>query len=117
MDTPRIDDTVLNRLRDSMFQDQFKRLLELFAIDLADRLAALYRAMAPLDRGRIAAEAHKIVGSAADMGAHRLAEAARRIEHTAADAMPETITADIAALLDLAGETQAELDRLTGAEG
>jgi HPt (histidine-containing phosphotransfer) domain-containing protein len=117
MDVPRIDDTGLNRLRASMSPAHFARLLDLFAIDLAGRLATLHRALAPLDRARIVVEAHQIAGTAANMGAAMLADAARRIEGLAADAPAEAIAADIAALVGLAGETQAELERRTGAEG
>ena len=86
---------------------QFAQLREIFAEDLAARLAALRTAAAAGDAAWLAREAHQLRGSAANMGAIALAALATKCEEEAA---ASTIT--LARLGNLAAATQAALDAL-----
>lgn len=113
MSAPLVDAEALSALRASMKPAQFRHLLGLVAKDLASRLGALHAARDPLDRGRIAVEAHQLRGSAATIGAQALAEATQALEDMAPAAPPDAIGAALDAFIALAGQTRAELDRQT----
>ena len=86
MAVQRIDEAVLGMVRDSMSPADFAVLLGLFRNDMAERVASLRLALAGPDRDLLERTLHQMVGTAGNMGATDLADAAREIERTAATA-------------------------------
>ena len=117
MAAPHMDEAALDDLRSSMSSGDFAMLLQLCRADLVARSAILLDATEALDRGSLERALHHIVGTAGNIGAMKLVDAARQLEQGAAHAPDEALRLGKAEIAALVGETLAALDRLAGAEG
>ena len=104
---PLLDDQCVTTMRRLKLLD---RLYPAFIADLPQRLAALRAAITAVDRPEIRQIAHRLRGSAAQLGAAALARALREIEEAAIDEASGLELAD-AGLEELARATVAALQR------
>jgi HPt (histidine-containing phosphotransfer) domain-containing protein len=70
--------------------EQLRQLVELFLYDTATRLAELAKVVRDGDNERVAALAHSLAGSCANLGARELAEMCRELEREAKTGGAET---------------------------
>ena len=95
--------------------DLLERLHASFARDTPPRLSALRVAVASGDRAAMAFNVHTLKGSAANLGAVRIAEVCRELEAAAGDPDPELLEPLLRALEAHAADAQSALAQL--AEG
>lgn len=110
--TKVLDPEVVARLRADLDSDAFPGILEMFIMELSDRLKGMALALDTSDHGNLAREAHSLKGMSATIGAHWLMERALAIELAARKADDAAIAAEIPDLRPAAEETLKELTAL-----
>ena len=88
-----------------------RRLAPVFLQEIVDQAARL-RATAPEDMAEALSAAHRLAGSAATLGASRLAAVARQFQSEARSLPVAEVSARRAVLLAVAAETQAALEAM-----
>lgn len=79
-----IDTTMLEGLEEAL-GDEIVEIVELFLSGLDEQLEDLKHALASEDMDQVRRRAHSLKGSASNLGALRLSNIARQIEHSAHD--------------------------------
>ncbi len=90
-----------------------RALAPVFLEEIAEQ-ARVLREAGPADMAEAVAAAHRLAGSAATLGAGRLAAAARQFQAESQTASPEEVLASREALIAVAAETQAALELASG---
>lgn len=102
--SPLVNGDTLDELGETIGRDKLDRLLDRFAVALADAFAT--QEAAPADVGR---EAHTLVSMAGMLGCDALCSACRSLEHAAKNG--EDIAAPLASTRRLRDDTLAVLSR------
>jgi HPt (histidine-containing phosphotransfer) domain-containing protein len=104
----RFDPSILNELREHIGNEAIARVIALFKSDVARRVSLL----SGLPGGELSRAAHALKGSALEVGASALADAARDLEQSAATLSPSAIAERLAALDLLVADAFAALDEI-----
>jgi signal transduction histidine kinase/DNA-binding response OmpR family regulator len=110
-----LDAAVLDEVREAIGQARLDDLLLLLAAELEARPKAVRDALAGREFDRAAAEVHSLKGAAANLGAARVAEMARRVERaikTAREGAPDDLARALRDLAEAVAETQDMLASL-----
>ncbi len=105
-----IDDQAIDGLRDMLSEDKLRHILGRVPPEAGAQLNAIKTAIAGGDLDTARRAAHKLKGMAGNIGARRLADAARRVELEFRDA--DTMSVHLAPLEKALEDTAAELRRL-----
>ena len=110
---PVIDFDVLSVLGENVGADLLPQIIDAFLSECTARVSAIAAASESGDCALVAKEAHPLKSSSANIGALRLAELARALEHAAREQDLETIVRHISQLSDLSKQTRNRMLRLT----
>lgn len=107
-----LDGQVIATLRADMDPEAFPDILEMFIIELSERLKGIALALDTSDHASLAREAHSLKGMSATIGARWLNESALSLEMAARKADDKAIAAAVPDLRPAAEETLKELTAL-----
>ncbi len=115
---PTLDPAQVEALRDSMTAEDLAMLADLVTAEIADRTTRLAAALAPdgPQRADLVRQAHQLLGCARSIGAERLAEAAGRLEATAATASPEALAEAVATIAVLGEAARVAFTAMVGGD-
>ncbi|NCF29669.1 MAG: PAS domain S-box protein [Gammaproteobacteria bacterium] len=111
-DLPIIDSDILSELGENVGAELLPEIIDTFLSECAARVDAIAAASATGDCALVAKEAHPLKSSSANIGALRLADLARVLEHAGREQNLETIVRDVSQLSDLSKQTREDMLRL-----
>jgi len=114
-DTPVLDQTAIDNLRDLGAGDGgafLREIIEIFLSDTPERIAELKESLGHGDRERFLRNAHSIKGSSSNVGARALRIAAEQIEIQAHEGLSPGLSTPLAELTAEFDRVRAELQRL-----
>jgi HPt (histidine-containing phosphotransfer) domain-containing protein len=109
-DLPYFDEERFSELLECFSGDELRSLLESIPGEGAHCVRAIQDAIAANDLDAAKRAAHKLKGMASNLGAARIAEAARRVEQCARNGETRSLDGNIATLERALDETHAKIE-------
>ncbi len=115
-DLPVMDADVLSVLGSNVGAELLPQIIDAYLAECMERVNAIVAASESGDCALVAKEAHPLKSSSENIGALRLADLARSLEHAGREQDLEKIVQEISQLPGLSEQTREELLRLRGGE-